>query len=169
MRVKCGRSRGRNASGSGESAARPIMTTSWRSRTMVRLRHDVVMIGRAALSPLPDAFLPRLRPHLTRISEACADYLRASGAALSARQAPPPLEAVESALDGYAAEFAALRREGLTRELPDDAVERIFAFGFALDQLCLHLRDLARCVAELAAADRGAVASAAATSEGVPQ
>jgi hypothetical protein len=98
-------------------------------RTMVRLRHDVIMIGRAALGPLPGAFLPRLRPHLTRISEACADYLRAGGATLSARQPPPPLDAVESALDGYAAEFAALRREGLTRELPDEAVERIFAFG----------------------------------------
>ena len=136
-------------------------------RTMVRLRHDIIMIGRAALSPLPGAFLPRLRPHLTRISKACADYLRAGGATLSARQ-PPPLDAVESALDGYAAEFAALRREGLTRELPDEAVERIFAFGFALDQLQLHLRDLARCVAELAPTDSAAVASAAATSGGVP-
>jgi hypothetical protein len=138
-------------------------------RTMVRLRHDVILIGRAALSPLPDAFLPRLRPHLTRISEACADYLRASGAALSAREAPPPFEAVESALDGYGAEFAALRRQGLTRELPDDAVERIFAFGFALDQLQLHLRDLARCVAELAAAGGAPVASVAATSRGAPR
>jgi hypothetical protein len=135
---------------------------------MVRLRHDIIMIGRAALSPLPGAFLTRLRPHLTRISEACADYLRAGGATLSARQPPPPLDAVESALDGYAAEFAALRREGLTRELPDEAVERIFAFGFALDQLRLHLRDLARCVAELAAADNASVASVAATSGGVP-
>lgn len=138
-------------------------------RTMVRLRHDVIIIGRAALSPLPAAFLPRLRPHLTRISEACADYLRASGAALSARQAPPPLDAVDAALDGYAAEFAALRREGLTRELPDEALERIFAFGFALDQLALHLRDLARCITELAAADGAGVASVAATSGGVPR
>jgi len=137
-------------------------------RTMVRLRHDIIMIGRAALSPLPGAFLPRLRPHLTRISKACADYLRASGAALSGWQAAPALDAVEAALDGYAAEFAALRREGLTRELPDEAVERIFAFGFALDQLQLHLRDLARCVAELAPTDSAAVASAAATSGGVP-
>jgi uncharacterized membrane protein YccC len=137
-------------------------------RTMVRLRHDIIMIGRAALAPLPGAFLPRLRPHLTRISKACADYLRASGAALSGWQAAPALDAVEAALDGYAAEFAALRREGLTRELPDEAVERIFAFGFALDQLQLHLRDLARCVAELAPTDSAAVASAAATSGGVP-
>src|SRR5215467_11118748 len=58
-------------------------------RTMVRLRHDVVMIGRAALSPLPGPFLSRLRPHLRRISEACADYLRANGAALSRGQGPP--------------------------------------------------------------------------------
>jgi uncharacterized membrane protein YccC len=138
-------------------------------RTMVRLRHDVIIIGRAALSPLPAAFLPRLRPHLTRISEACADYLRASGAALSARKAPPPLDAVDAALGGYAAEFAVLRRQGLTRELPDEAVERIFAFGLALDQLALHLRDLARCIAELAAADGGPVASVAAASEGMPR
>jgi hypothetical protein len=75
---------------------------------------------------------------------------------------------VESALDGYAAEFATLRREGLTRELPDEAVERIFAFGFALDQVRLHLRDLARCVAEFAPADSASVASMAATSGGVP-
>jgi uncharacterized membrane protein YccC len=137
-------------------------------RTMVRLRHDIIIIGRAALSPLPGAFLPPLRPHLARITEACADYLRASGAALSARQAPPPLDAVETALDGYAAEFAALRRAGLTRDLSDEAVERIFAFGFALDQLQLHLRDLARCIAELASGDSAAVASMAATSEGLP-
>jgi len=145
-----------------EPDQRPLLST------MVRLRHDIIMIGRAALSPLPGAFLPRLRPHLTRISKACADYLRASGAALSGWQAAPALDAVEAALDGYAAEFAALRREGLTRELPDEAVERIFAFGFALDQLRLHLRDLARCVAELAPTDSAAVASAAATSGGVP-
>jgi hypothetical protein len=48
--------------------------------------------------------------------------------------------------------MAALRREGLTRELGADAVERIFALDFALEQLRLHLRDLARCVGEFAPA-----------------
>ena len=56
------------------------------------------------------------------------------------------------ALEGYAGELAALRREGVTRALSDEALERIFALGFALDQLRLHLRDLARCVTEFAAA-----------------
>jgi hypothetical protein len=95
------------------------------------------------------------------VGETVADYLRASGAALSTRQAPPPLEEVEAALDGYAAEITALRRQGLTRELPDDTLEHIFALGFALDQLRLHLRDLARCVAEHAPARNAPVAEAA--------
>ena len=97
------------------------------------------------------------------MSDTVADYLHASAAALSTRQGPPPLDHVEATLDGYAAEIAALRRQGLTRELPDDAVERIFAIGFALDQLHLHLRDLARCLAEFAPARSAAVAQAAAS------
>ena len=71
---------------------------------------------------------------------------------------------VEAALDRYAAEFAALRREGFTRTLADEVAERIFALGFALDQLRLHLRDLARCVAELGPSDSAAVADATASS-----
>jgi uncharacterized membrane protein YccC len=130
-------------------------------RTLLRLRHDLVMTGRAALAPLPGAFGTRLGPWLARVCDTITDYLRASAAALSTRQGPPPLDDVEAALDGYTAEFAALRRQGLTRELPDEAVERIFALGFALDQLHLHLRDLARCLSEFAPARSAAVAKAA--------
>jgi hypothetical protein len=49
----------------------------------------------------------------------------------------------------------------LTRELPDDTVERIFALGFALDELRLHLRDLARCVGEHTPARNAPLAKAA--------
>jgi uncharacterized membrane protein YccC len=121
-------------------------------RTMLRLRHDLVILGRAAAAPLPEALRQRLAPSLARVSETAAAYLRASAAALLARQAPPSLEAAESALEGYAGELAALRREGATRQLSDEELERIFALGFALDQLRLHLRDLARCVGEFATA-----------------
>ena len=130
-------------------------------RTLLRLRHDLIMVGRAAIAPLPGAFGTRLGPWLARVCETFAEYLRASAAALSAGQGPPPLDDVEAALDGYAAEFAALRRQGLTRELPDEAVERIFAVGFALDQLHLHLRDLARCLTEFGPARNAAVAKVA--------
>jgi hypothetical protein len=50
--------------------------------------------------------------------------------------------------------------------LAEESVERIFALGFALDQLRLHLRDLARCVAELAQTGGSAVANVGATPEG---
>ncbi|MFZ3228142.1 MAG: FUSC family protein, partial [Xanthobacteraceae bacterium] len=65
-------------------------------------------------------------------------------------QAPPPLDAVESALEAYAAEVAALRRDGVTRSLTDDAAERFFALGFALEQMHTNFMDLGRCAAEWA-------------------
>jgi uncharacterized membrane protein YccC len=119
-------------------------------RTLLRLRHDLVMVGRAAAVPLPERFKERLGPPLARFAEAAAAYLRASAAALKARREPPPLAAVETALDAYAAEIATARREQLTRDLPIDTVERIFALGFALEQLRQNFNDLARCLTEYA-------------------
>jgi uncharacterized membrane protein YccC len=119
-------------------------------RTLLRLRHDLVMIGRAAGNPLPEAFGARLQSPLAHIGVAFADYLRASGASLLAHRGPPSLKAAESALDAYAAEIAALRREGLTQSLPGDAAERVFALGFALEQMHNNFKDLERCMAEWA-------------------
>ena len=119
-------------------------------RTLLRLRHDIVMIGRAAIVPLPDAFRTRLEGPLAQIASAFIDYLHASGAALLARGAPPSFEAVETALDAYSADIAALRSEGLTRDLSGDAAERLFAIGFALEQMHQNFKDLARCVSEWA-------------------
>jgi hypothetical protein len=117
-------------------------------RTLLRLRHDLVMIGRAAISPLPESFRSRIEAPLARVGVAFADYLRASGAALQTSRGPPPLIDVESALDAYAAEIAALRREGLTRGLPGDVTESFFALGFGLEQMHRNFKDLERCVAE---------------------
>ncbi len=125
-------------------------------RTLLRLRHDLVMMGRAAVSPLPEVLRPRLEAPLAQAGTAFADYLRASGAALLARRRPPSLDAVESALDAYAAAIAALRREGLTRSLSADAAERVFALGFALDQMHRNFQDLERCVAEWAGSPKQA-------------
>ena len=119
-------------------------------RTLLRLRHDLVMIGRAAAVPLPEPFRSRLGPTLAHIGDAATDHLHASAAALAASRAAPPLDAVEAALDSYDAEFAAMRSEGLTRDLSDEAAERVFALGFALEQVRRNLSDLARCVTEFA-------------------
>jgi uncharacterized membrane protein YccC len=117
-------------------------------RTLRRLRHDFVMIGRTAVVPLPKAFQVRLGPVLARVSETAADYLHAHGAALVARQRPASRDVVEAAFSDYAAEMVELRREDLMRDLPIDVVERIFALSFALEQLRHNLGDLERCGAE---------------------
>jgi hypothetical protein len=57
---------------------------------------------------------------------------------------------MKSALNEYAGEIAALRRDGLTRTFPGDAAERFFAIGFALEQIYNNVADLERCVAEWA-------------------
>jgi uncharacterized membrane protein YccC len=119
-------------------------------RTLLRLRHDLAMLGRVAIIPLPEEFATRLESPLAHANVALADYLRASGAALLARRGPPSLNSVKSALNEYAGEIAALRRDGLTRTLPGDAAERFFAIGFALEQIYNNVADLERCVAEWA-------------------
>jgi uncharacterized membrane protein YccC len=119
-------------------------------RTLLRLRHDLVIIGRAATIPLPEPLMSRVAAPLAQIGKAFADYFRAGGAALQAGRSPPSLEAVASALDAYAAEIAALRREGLTRSLPGDVAERFFALGFALEQMHSNFKDLERCAGEWA-------------------
>ena len=119
-------------------------------RTLLRLRHDLVMIGRAAVSPLPEAFRTRLESPLAHIGVAFADYLHTSAVTLQAGRGPPSLNTVESALDAYAAEVAALRREGLTQTLPSGEAERFFALGFALEQMHNNSKDLQRCVSEWA-------------------
>jgi uncharacterized membrane protein YccC len=119
-------------------------------RTLLRLRHDLVIIGRTATMPLPETLASRLAAPLTQVSTAFVDYLRGSGAALLSGRTAPAREAVEAALDAYSNEVAALRNEGLTRGLPGDRAEHFFALGFALEGMRGNFRDLERCVAERA-------------------
>jgi uncharacterized membrane protein YccC len=111
-------------------------------RTLLRLRHDLVIVGRAAVVPLPQALQPRLGPPLDRLVAASADYLRGCAAALLARSLPPRLTVADAGFDAYAAEIAAIRAEGLMRVLPGEALEHLFTLGFALEQLHQHFRDL---------------------------
>ena len=107
------------------------------------------MIGRAAVSPLPETLQARL-DSLTGVAAAIGDFLRTSGTALLARRVPPGLDGVELALDSYAAVIATVRSDGLTRCLHSEVTERFFALCFALEQMRHNLRDLHRCMAEWA-------------------
>ena len=122
------------------------------SRTLLRLRHDLIILGRAAASPLPADIAQRLGPLLTRVGEGASAFLWGCATALAQGRPPPPLEPVEAALQAFDSEVASLRSEGLTRALSTDEVEPLFALGFAFEQLRHDFPDLARCVQELAGA-----------------
>lgn len=119
-------------------------------RTLLRLRHDLVIIGRASALPIPPMLRDRLKDPLQQVTTAFADYMREGGKALVARRRPPPLDAVRRALEQFALAVSAVRREGLTRTLSDDDAERFFALGFALEQVHANFRDLERCIGERA-------------------
>jgi uncharacterized membrane protein YccC len=122
------------------------------SQTMLRLRHDLIIVGRAAAEPLPDAVLPRLAPPATRFGAGVAGYLAATAGALRARQPPPAVTPVAAEIDAYMAEVAAMRAQGLTRALSTGQLEQLFALGFAFDQILRDLADLERYVGEWASA-----------------
>jgi hypothetical protein len=117
-------------------------------RTVLRLRHDVVMIGRASVVPLPLDLQMRLAAPLAKVSDAIVSYLRSIADALRTGVGAPAIWPVQAALQGYTEEVAAVRGEGLTRGLPGDVAERFFALGFSLEQMRQNLKDLERCVAE---------------------
>ena len=117
-------------------------------RTTLRLRHDLVMVGRASVVPLPSDLQARLAAPLAKVSDAIVSYLHSAAAVLRTGAGSPATSPIDVALQGYAAEIAVIRSEGLTRGLPGDVAERFFALGFALEQMRLNLKDLERCVAE---------------------
>jgi len=119
-------------------------------RTLLRLRHDIVILGRALGHELPEIVAGRLTAPLEQIESVASNFLRESGAALRARKPPPPLDTVEAAFKTYIEEFGKVRRDGLTREMKSEAAERFFALGFALEQMREHLGEVHRVVGEWA-------------------
>jgi uncharacterized membrane protein YccC len=125
------------------SAAPDVQT---QLRTLLRLQHDFMLIGRTA--PLPTAFHARFEPLLDRIGREAVNHLRASSAALAGRGYSGTRPALDAALAAYATEMAVLSQEYLTTGVTADAVERILAFALALGQLRRDLNELERCVAD---------------------
>jgi hypothetical protein len=124
-------------------------------RTIQRLRHDVVMIGRASVVPLPANVQARLARPLADVSNAIVSYMSAAAASLREGGGTADIQPVDAALQAYAAEVAALRSEGMIRGVPVDVAERFFALGFSLEQMRQNLNDLDRCHAEWCEAPAG--------------
>ena len=76
-------------------------------RTILRLRHDVVMIGRATVVPLPAEVQARLAAPLTEVCDVIALFLASAAAALREGVGAPAIWPVHVALQRYAAAVAA--------------------------------------------------------------
>jgi uncharacterized membrane protein YccC len=117
-------------------------------RALLRLRHDLVMLGRAAQSPLPASLKAALQEPLSAVKEGLTSHLKASAGALLSRNGAPSRESLDAALEGFAAEVDALKRSGSLRELPVEALELFFTSAFALEQMRRDSLDLDRCINE---------------------
>ena len=121
-------------------------------RTSQRIRADLIMIARAAVEPLPAALAARLGPHLSLIATAGGTQLRGLAAAFATHTRPPTSEALDAALRGYRGEIAKLREERALSGLSGEALRRVFALGFALDQFRENRGDLGDRAAEFSRA-----------------
>ncbi|HYM18141.1 MAG TPA: FUSC family protein [Micropepsaceae bacterium] len=102
-------------------------------RTLRRLYHDFVLIGRVAAKPLSEPARSELKEPLDRLSAATMSFLTACGNALSRREPAPSLEACETALARAIKDIEKVK-DG----------DRLVALSFAFEQMELNLSDLAR-------------------------
>jgi uncharacterized membrane protein YccC len=118
-------------------------------RTLLRLRHDFVMIGRASAEPLPVHLSEDLRPALTRVGAAISSYFRDCALALTSRDKAVRLAPPQEELNACASQLALFREHNLAH-LSASQLEQLFALSFVLEQLQRNISDLERCVLEWA-------------------
>jgi uncharacterized membrane protein YccC len=112
------------------------------SRTLARLHTDISTLGRILIKPLPEAVHQHLADPWSRVARATAQVLRHTSLALPVRRSPPTVDPVIEAIAAYEAAVDGIRRTGITKDLSNEAVERVFALGFVLEQFQRNLRDL---------------------------
>jgi uncharacterized membrane protein YccC len=120
-------------------------------RTLMRLRHDVVMVRRA----VGERELEALREHPAQTWSCAAGtgaaILRKLADALSAGRPPERSDAMATSIGEYRAAIDEMRRSKLTRHLSTDTLWRLFGAGFALEQLRRDLDDLVERVGDFPA------------------
>ncbi|HEY0959685.1 MAG TPA: FUSC family protein [Novosphingobium sp.] len=119
-------------------------------RTLRRLRHDIAILGRTMLAPLPDSVQPAVLSPVEDVCGTISAFFTASAAAFAARRLSPDLAAVDASFVAQAAAVKAIRERGLARSLADDDLARLFGLGFALEQMHRDLQDLMERCEELA-------------------
>jgi uncharacterized membrane protein YccC len=107
-------------------------------RTLMRLRHDVVMLRRVLRDPGHEALREHVLQSWSRAAETGAAALRDLGRALSGGQAPQPSDAMAVAVSDYRSAVDSMKQA----DLPTDVAWRLFGAGFGLEQFRRDLDDL---------------------------
>jgi uncharacterized membrane protein YccC len=119
------------------------------ARTLHRVRHDLIIIGRVCARSLPEVIVPALRDPLAGMRDATVALLNDISEALRQRHVAPSLAAYETSLAAYIATMEQLRADGTMRRLESQEVGRVYALRFGFEQLGLDLRDLSERTGEL--------------------
>lgn len=117
-------------------------------RTLYRVRHDLVMVGRAAAKPLPEPVLAELGSLLATLHQDASAVLRGISTALIAHLPAPGIEAYQASVRSLAQMIETLAEN--RQRLPQQEAARLFTLRFALEQLGDDMRDLAARTSELA-------------------
>ena len=110
------------------------------ARTLRRLRHDLVLIGRIVAEPVIPVPNAAVQDCLRQFGVAGGTYLAELGHAFAARQPPPPQTNLDLAIDQLLAVLEKM-----------ESGERIVALRFCLQQLRRNLFDLHQRAGEFAA------------------
>lgn len=109
---------------------------------LLRLRHDLIMTGRAAAEPLTETIAARLKTSLAALATVIEEQLRINARLLRKGGAAAAGEDWEIAFDTFHNEIVALRTEGLFRPMAETEVQNIFALAFAIEQWRRDLKEL---------------------------
>jgi uncharacterized membrane protein YccC len=120
-------------------------------RTLMRLRHDVVMLRRAVGEPGIEVLHEHPAQAWSHAAGTGVEILRKLADALSAAQPPEQSDAMADAIGEYRAAIDEMRRSKRTRNLPTDTLWRMFGAGFALEQFRRNLDDLVERVGDFSA------------------
>jgi uncharacterized membrane protein YccC len=113
-------------------------------RTLMRLRHDLVLLRRAISETDADALRVHLAEAWGEAARTAAARLRDLADALADGRRPTGDDAaLVAAIAGYREAIDGMRRRQVTRTLSTDGVGRIFWLAFSLEQLRRNLDDLA--------------------------
>jgi uncharacterized membrane protein YccC len=119
-------------------------------RTLWRIRNDLVLIGSALGTALPETIGASLSPVTAALLRSQAELAERCMAGLNTRTVVPH-DDVEDSYLAFTRTFHELRRSGAIRPLEFEEAGRIFGLAFALERLHRDFNDLTDRIGEIAA------------------